>query len=298
MRFLKQKILKIATLLLLTLVLSGCEVLEVVEFILTEIIELEESAGSIVDGSLTEVHFIDSGNSDSILIKNNGRFAMIDVGDTDDDELILNYLRQEGVKTLDYLIVTHFHADHFGAADSVVKEFEVLNTFVSNGDANTRVYRQFIEALSEKGLKPSVPLEGEVFQLGNATLRFYNTKSPFKDANNKSLVTLLDDGMNKALFTGDAEKAVEDSLLSIKELKNIDLYKAGHHGSSTSNSEAFMKYIAPKEVVIMVGEGNKYGHPHREVIGYLEENNIKYSRTDKDGTVIYEMSGNGLKRVQ
>ena len=59
-----------------------------------------------------------------------------------------------------------------------------------------------------------------------------------------------------------------------------------------------MKHINPEQAVIMVGEGNSYGHPHREVINYLDRNNIEYYRTDMDGTVIYEMTVDGVKRIQ
>lgn len=302
MKSLRRKLMQLAGVFLLALTLSGCEVLEIIDIVLFDILEVDNleinKVGSIVEGGRTEIHFIDSGQSDSVLIKNGGQFALIDAGDTDDDELIVNYLKEQGVQTLDYLIITHFHADHFGAADSVVREFNVATTLVPNGEATTKVYREFIQALSDKGLKPSVPLEGAMFELGDAALTLYNTNNSSSNLNNKSLVTLLSDGANKALFTGDAEKEVEERLLSINEIKDIDLYKVGHHGSSTSNSEAFMKHINPEQAVIMVGEGNSYGHPHREVINYLDRNNIEYYRTDMDGTVIYEMTVDGVKRIQ
>ena len=157
----------------------------------------------------TKVHFIDTGHSDSVLIENNGKFALIDAGDRDDDTTVKSYLTGQGVKRLEYLIITHFHADHFGAADTVVTDFEVGTTFVSNGNADTQVYQDFINSLSNKGLKPSVPLEGGEVSLGNATLTFYNTRGGNSNENNNSLVTLLQSGSRKALFTGDAESQVE-----------------------------------------------------------------------------------------
>ena len=137
-----------------------------------------------------KIHFINTGNSDAILIENGGEFAMIDTGDTDDDATVGAYLRQQGVTRLSYLILTHYHADHIGGADTVLRDFEVETTLVPNGDANTNVYREYIEALSMKGLKPSVPLEGATFHLGEATLTLYNTSGGHNNENNNSLVVL------------------------------------------------------------------------------------------------------------
>lgn len=239
----------------------------------------------------TTVHFIDTGHSDSILIENNGQFALIDTGDRDDDAKVNSYLKNQGVNRLEYLIITHFHADHFGAADTVINDFEVGTTLVSNGDADTQVYRDFINALANKGLTPSVPLEGAVMPLGSATLKFYNTKGGNSNENNNSLVTLLQSGSRKALFTGDAESQVEATLTNIGD---IDLFKAGHHGSSTSNTAALLNQITPEHVVIMAGANNKYGHPDAEVMSRFENLGIPVYRTDEQGTIIVTLSEDGV----
>ena len=239
----------------------------------------------------TKVHFIDTGHSDSVLIENNGKFALIDAGDRDDDTTVKSYLTGQGVKRLEYLIITHFHADHFGAADTVVTDFEVGTTFVSNGNADTQVYQDFINALSNKGLKPSVPLEGAEVSLGNATLTFYNTRGGNSNENNNSLVTLLQSGSRKALFTGDAESQVEANLTNIGD---VDLFKAGHHGSDTSNTSSLLNRIKPEHVVIMAGANNKYGHPSAEVMNHFKSLGIPVYRTDEQGTIIVTLSESGV----
>lgn len=239
----------------------------------------------------TKVHFIDTGHSDSVLIENNGKFALIDAGDRDDDTTVKSYLTGQGVKRLEYLIITHFHADHFGAADTVVTDFEVGTTFVSNGNADTQVYQDFINALSNKGLKPSVPLEGGEVSLGNATLTFYNTRGGNSNENNNSLVTLLQSGSRQALFTGDAESQVEANLTNIGD---VDLFKAGHHGSDTSNTSSLLNRIKPEHVVIMAGANNKYGHPSAEVMNRFKSLGIPVYRTDEQGTIIVTLSEDGV----
>ena len=239
----------------------------------------------------TKVHFIDTGHSDSVLIENNGKFALIDAGDRDDDTTVKSYLTGQGVKRLEYLIITHFHADHFGAADTVVTDFEVGTTFVSNGNADTQVYQDFINSLSNKGLKPSVPLEGGEVSLGNATLTFYNTRGGNSNENNNSLVTLLQSGSRQALFTGDAESQVEANLTNIGD---VDLFKAGHHGSDTSTTSSLLNRIKPEHVVIMAGANNKYGHPSAEVMNRFKSLGIPVYRTDEQGTIIVTLSEDGV----
>lgn len=239
----------------------------------------------------TTIHFIDTGNSDSVLIENNGQFALIDSGDRDDDATMKAYLKAQGVTRLEYFISTHYHADHIGGADTMVREFEVGTTFVPNGSATTQVYRDFINALSSKGLAASVPLEGASVSLGNATLTFYNTKGDLKDENNNSLVVLLQSGNKKALFTGDAESSVETSLTQIGK---VDVFKAGHHGSSTSNTSSFLNRIKPDHIVIMVGANNKYGHPHQEVLERFKTLGSSVYRTDEQGTIVVTLSDTGV----
>ena len=150
---------------------------------LEEPIEVEEVVVQSVDEG--KIHFINTGNSDAILIENNSQFALIDTGDTDDDDKLKSYLQRQGVKRLEYLVLTHYHADHIGGADTVITDFEVGITLVPNGDADTKVYRDYITALSNKGLQPSVPLESSIFNLGSATLTFYNTAGGNSNENNK-----------------------------------------------------------------------------------------------------------------
>lgn len=238
-----------------------------------------------------KIHFINTGNSDAILIENNSQFALIDTGDTDDDDKLKSYLQQQGVKRLEYLVLTHYHADHIGGADTVITDFEVGTTLVPNGDANTQVYRDYINALSNKGLKPSVPLEGAVFNLGSATLTFYNTTGGNRNENNNSLVVLYENGEDRALFTGDAEAEVESQL----SVGDIELLKVGHHGSKTSSSPSFINQIQPEYAVILTGQPNQYGHPHQETLSLFESKGIPVYRTDEQGDIVFTSTGHGFE---
>ena len=240
----------------------------------------------------SEIHFINTGNSDAILIKG-VKNVLIDGGDNDDEESIVQYLKKQGVKKIDYLIATHNHADHIGGLDSVVDNLDIGQVLVSNGDATTKTYRDFITSLSDKKLKPSVPLKDAKFDLGNgAYMQIFNTNGG-SNTNDQSLVTLYVNGKDKFLFTGDAEKDTENEILSL--VPDVDVLKVGHHGSRSSTTQKFLDKVNPEYAIITVGKDNRYHHPHKVVMDKLKTKKIKVHRTDECGTIIFESTGNGIK---
>lgn len=245
-----------------------------------------------VESGKSKVHFIDTGNSDSILIENNGEYMLIDGGDTDDDAVVNNYLNKQGVKTIKYLLATHPHADHLGALDTVVKNFEIENLFIGSGTANTKVYTQFINNATNKGYTPIKPKENTIYSLGDGQVKFYNVNGQGgKDLNNESVIALYSNGDDDFLFTGDAETEVEMKYASV--IGDIDVYKASHHGSRTGSSQSFLNIIKPEYVLLLTGT-NSYGHPHKEVVDRLKNNNIAVYRSDESGDIIATSTGNGI----
>ena len=171
-----------------------------------------------------EIHFIDVGNADAILIKQEGANVLIDGGNNQDEKTVVDYLKKEGVNELEYIIATHPHADHIGGLDNVIRNIKVNHVLVSNGSADTKTYRDFILALSEKGMTPSVPLKNAIFNLTENSYIKILSCANVEDPNNQSIVALYVNGEDKVLFTGDAE---EEIIAQINE--DIDLLKTNHH---------------------------------------------------------------------
>ncbi|RDY23800.1 MBL fold metallo-hydrolase [Romboutsia maritimum] len=248
-----------------------------------------EKTANIVQTKEAELHFINTGNSDAILIKQGNKAALIDGGDNDDEGRVVSYLKDNGVSELEYVFATHPHADHIGGLDAVVNSIAVKNVYVSNGDADNKTYSDFINAMANKGLYPSVPLLNSEFELGTSTFKVLSVANE-KDLNNNSIVLLYTNGKDKVLLMGDAEAEIESKINPGK----VDLIKIGHHGSHSGSTLSFINKISPKYAVILVGENNKYGHPHIETMDTLKSNNIEVHRSDECGNIIFKSTGNGL----
>ena len=246
----------------------------------------------IINNTDAKIHFLDTGNSDSIVIEHNGKFAIIDGGENDDEQFVVNYLKKLGAKELDFLEMTHTDADHVGGLDAVANNFNVNKVFVGNGDADTNTYTSFINVLANKQLYPAVPIdEFKLIWDDHTYFQFFNTKTIAKHSNDNSLITLFVHDTDTFLFTGDAGQEQEEKYMN--KFPQIDVLKVGHHGSSSSTSETFIKTINPTYAIILVGEGNKYGHPHKETLNTLK--NIETYRTDMHGTIIFNSDGNQVK---
>lgn len=236
------------------------------------------------------IHFIDTGNSDAILIQGVDYAILIDGGDNDDETFLPQYIKEQGITSIDYVIATHPDADHIGGLDGVIREFEIGQVLVSNGDADTKTYRDFIQAMMDKGVMPSVPLRGSVYELGDASFEVLSVATA-SDPNNCSIVILYTHGEDRLLFMGDAGREIEREL----DVAEVDLIKIGHHGSKTSSDPDFIEQVVPKYAVITVGDNNKYGHPHKETMSTLEKLNIPVYRTDEGGTICFNSTGSGVE---
>lgn len=255
-----------------------------------------ESKNATEVGGELEVHFIDVGQADSILIKtSDGHSMLIDAGNNADDELVYSYLKNEGVKILDVVVGTHPHEDHIGGLDTVINNFNVNKVYMPKASNTTKTYEDVLLAIKNKGLKVTNPVVGSTFSLGDAKFTILAPNSSnYNELNNYSIVLKMEYGSTSFLFTGDAEDISEEEMINKGYDLSVDLLKVAHHGSESSTTESFLKAVSPKYAVIMVGKDNSYGHPHKKVLTRLKNHNIEVYRTDESGTIIATTDGNSV----
>lgn len=255
-----------------------------------------------------EIHFIDVGQGDCSLIMWEGASMLIDCGEREQSETVKKYLKKQGVKKLDYIIATHPHSDHIGGMGDIISEFEVGKVIAprvsDDMTPTTKTYERFLQALKDKSLKLTAAKPDTTYTL-SSTAASAAEKSPpkfevlapvkdYDDLNNYSVVIRLTYGATSYLFTGDAEKEAEIDILQNGADVDADVLKVGHHGSSTSSCDEFYEAVSPEICVIQCGEGNSYGHPHKETIDTINSSGAKVYRNDTDGTVIVYSDGDDI----
>ena len=255
-----------------------------------------EQAGAVMlpsgEAGLT-VHFIDVGQGDSILAESDGRFMLVDAGENDQADTVVSYLKGQGVETLDYVIGTHPHSDHIGGLDKVIDTFDVGKVILPPVEHTTKTFEDVLDAVAGKGLKLTKPRVGDTYTLGNASFTIIAPNEDYgNDLNNWSVGIRLDYGDNR--FVMCAEALAEADILENGIDISADVLKAGHHGSSTSTSEAFLDKVAPSVAVIQCGKDNSYGHPHKETLEKFKERGIQVYRNDRDGTVVAYCDGTDI----
>ena len=248
------------------------------------------------------------GQGDCSLIKWEGAAALIDCGEAEYADTVLNYLKNQGVEKLDYIIASHPHSDHMGGMSEIIENVEVGKVIAPRVSAEmtptSKAYERFTAALRDKALKLTAAKPGTVYSLSGRTaeatektppkLEILSPVNDYDDLNNYSVTVKLTYGTTSYLFTGDIEKEAENDILESGADISADVLKIAHHGSSSSTGEEFYGAVSPEICVIQCGEGNSYGHPHADTVKLLEANGAKVYRTDVNGTVMVYSDGDEI----
>ncbi|HBG3302878.1 TPA: MBL fold metallo-hydrolase [Clostridioides difficile] len=225
--------------------------------------------------SLLSIHMIDVGQGDSILVQTpTNKNILIDGGDEDSENIIISYLRQKRIKTIDIIIATHPDSDHIGSLDNIIKKFNVNSIYMPEQSTDSEAYQNLINSCTDKNLSIQHLYKNDVLNIDNNINIYVLSPSYIQEESNLNSIVF------KLTFNDNSFK-----------LNNINFIKIGHHGSNSSSSLEFIKKISPDIAAISCGYKNQYGHPHREVINNLKQNHVSIYRTDRIGDIVFYSDG-------
>lgn len=243
------------------------------------------------EGSTLQAHFIDVGQADAALIVCDGETMLIDGGNKDDSSLLYTYLKQNGITHLNYVIGTHAHEDHIGGIAGALHYAAADTVLCPVTDYDSEAFRDFAKTVQGQGASIRVPKTGDRFSVGAAAVTILHCDPQNTEPNNTGIVLRIDHGDVSFLFTGDAEREAEETMLNSGQPVQSTVLKVGHHGSDTSTSYRFLYEVQPKYAVLSVGEDNSYGHPHEAVMSRLQDAEVMVYRTDRHGDILCTSDG-------
>lgn len=249
-----------------------------------------------------KVVFIDVGQGDAIYIEApNGKQFLIDSGPS---SIILNKLSEYmpfADRSIDVFVVTNPDKDHIGGSLDILDRYEVGMIFESGTKKDTEIYRNLQDKIKRDEIKNYIAQSNQKIILDKEKDIYINILFPDRDVydlenNDGSIVLRLVYGETSFMLMGDATKYTENLIswnVNDEDLKS-DVLKLGHHGSKTSSSEFWIEKVSPKVAIISAGKNNRYNHPSKEVVDLLDNLDIKYLETSKEGSIIFKTDGVSL----
>ncbi|MCD7842066.1 MAG: MBL fold metallo-hydrolase [Lachnospiraceae bacterium] len=239
-----------------------------------------------------EIHILDVGQGLSVLVEADGYFMLYDGGGREYSSYVVAYLKENGIDTLSYLAASHYDEDHISGLVGVLNTTAVEIALTPDYAADSDIYQSFCSMLESSSAAEIHPAAGGTYPLGSAVIQILSPAAyTYEDENDNSIAIRIEYGDFSCILTGDAGEAAEADMIASGCTLDSDLYVAGHHGSSSSSSEAFVSAVSPDYVVISAGAGNSYGHPTERTLSTIKQSGAGLYRTDVQGEIICYTDG-------
>ena len=255
----------------------------------------ENTVQTVQAGASFELHLLDVGQGQCVLVRSGGHAMLIDGGGRASSSFVVSYLEQQGIEAFDAVAVSHYDEDHLSGVIGVLHTFPVealaLPTYAGAGD----LYKAMAVAAVSNGATIVHAQAGWSFHLGNALVEVAGpVRNDYETENDRSLVFRITYGDRTFMISGDAELQSEQDMVNSGADLSADVYVAGHHGSDTSSSEYFLDAMSPSYVLVSCGAGNSYGHPTADMLQRVKDRGIELLRTDLQGTIIAYSDGSDI----
>ncbi len=239
-----------------------------------------------------EVHILDVGQGLSALVEADGYYMLYDGGGREYSSYVVAYLKENGIDTLSYLVASHYDEDHISGLVGVLNTTTVETALTPDYAVDSDIYQSFQSMLESSGAAEVHPAAGDTYQLGSALIQILSPAAcTYEDENDNSIAMRIVYGSFSCIVTGDAGETAEADMIASGYTLDSDLYVAGHHGSSSSSSEAFVSAVSPAYLVISAGAGNAYGHPTEKTLSVIRQSGAELYRTDVQGEIICYTDG-------
>ncbi|HXV86334.1 MAG TPA: DNA internalization-related competence protein ComEC/Rec2, partial [Gemmatimonadales bacterium] len=256
-------------------------------------------------GRWLAIHVLDVGQGDGIVIRTpGGRWMVVDAGPrtpTHDAgrRVVLPFLKRQGVRQLDLLVVTHGDADHLGGVPAVERALSPALVLEPGQPLGTGLYLEHLAAVDGGGLPWFPARSGDTLWLDSVQVTVLHPTPEWMatqlEPNENSVVLRIRFRGFVAVLTGDAGHVTEERLLAT--VGRADVLKVGHHGSAGSTGDAWLAALRPRAAVISVGQ-NRYGHPDAGVLDRLRRQGVEAFRTDQGGAVTIRSDGSYFELTQ
>ena len=256
--------------------------------------------------SNTETCYLDVGQGDGIYIREGSTHMLIDGGSSSNKsvgkDILEPFLKSSAVASLDFVFVTHADMDHTNGIEYILEKadyIKIKKLVLPYQASDDEKYDDLKRLAIKRGTEIFYMKAGDVIRLkrGSISCLSPDRNDTPEDINEQSLVLLYKRDNYKAVFMGDASTACEERILDnyMDSIKNVTVLKAGHHGSKTASSDSYIKNTNPSIAVLSYGEGNRYGHPHKEVLDVLNEYDADIKATANMGAISIITDGEGIK---
>jgi len=239
------------------------------------------------------LHFLDVGQGDAAVLRTpGGRWILIDAGPASDRSdagrrVIVPFLARQRAPGLALAVISHAHLDHLGGLGAVLDRYPAARVLEPGALLGDSLYTGLLDLLAGRGIAWTAARDGLAFTIDSVRFTVLHPDAGWAewqmDVNEDSVVLLAEYGAFRALFVGDAGLRAEARLAG--RVGRVSVLKVGHHGSRSASGAAWLAELQPAVAVMSLATGNRYGHPHAEVLVRLRQAGIGAWRTDRDGTV-------------
>ena len=251
-------------------------------------------------GECLRLRMVDVGMAECMIVTVDGEAMVIDTAYVKNADEVEKVLEEMDVDAITYLVLTHPHADHIGGTRAILGNHQVHAALLPPVEYGTEMFNKTMSALEEHGVELIYPEVEDQFSLGGATITIYGPHPvAYANANDWSIVLMIEYAGKRILLTGDVEAEAEWDMLAYTPWLPLgaDILKVAHHGSDTSSSYGFVEEVAPEYAIISCGD-EEAEYPHVETAMTLMDCGVRDVLTTKvNGDIIITIYENGMYTV-